>query len=211
MPGGFELSESPGLRISRPGAAARKACSLTPPASIRRMQSAAFVKKLARAATFWAWCREWTTIQNHPTHHDPRAYGHSIDFHQPPDGCNHPLWLAAIPPKKPDKDHVHITCRTHCTAFQLATLHSFTSDYTSCHRLDLPPEAAHCPCGFQDQSFYHLVYNCEHYTTQRWTLFSEQSRTARIPENTTPPIDLFTGDGGMPYAFGIYNNSDISN
>ncbi|KAH9171877.1 hypothetical protein EDB89DRAFT_2070432 [Lactarius sanguifluus] len=118
-----------------------------------------------------------------------------------PDGRNHPLWLAAIPPKKPSEDHVPITQRSHCTAFQLATLHSFTSDYTKRHRPDLPPpEVAFCPCSFRDRSFYHLVYDCPRFVQQRVDLFSSRSQIARVPEDVTPPIDLFTGNGDMPYA-----------
>ncbi|KAH9028760.1 hypothetical protein EDB85DRAFT_2147711 [Lactarius pseudohatsudake] len=87
-------------------------------------------------------------------------------------------------------------------AASLATLHSFMSDYTSIHCPDLPPEAAHCQCGFPDKSFYHLIYDCPLFAAQRhYHLFS-----SRRPESTEP-LDLFTGEGDVTHDFCLFLQS----
>ncbi|KAH9007822.1 hypothetical protein EDB85DRAFT_2175145 [Lactarius pseudohatsudake] len=179
--------------------AALAACTYTPSATIKRMRSPAFVKRAQRAFAFRAWARDWIIRVNSDHPPPARAYGHSIHYHTPPDGRNHPLWSAAIPPKTPSSSWKPITRRTHCTAMQLATLHSFTSNYTATHRPDLPPEAAQCQCGFPDKSFYHLVYDCPLFEAQRdYHLFSDQR-----PESTEP-LELFTGEGNVAHDFCLF-------
>ncbi|KAH9017406.1 hypothetical protein EDB84DRAFT_1628878 [Lactarius hengduanensis] len=61
-------------------------------------------------------------------------------------------------------------------------------------RPDLPPEAAHCQCGFPNKSFYHVIYDCPAYEQQRkYHLFS-----SRRPEHTKP-LELFTGEGDVAH------------
>ncbi|KAH9020766.1 hypothetical protein EDB84DRAFT_1441693 [Lactarius hengduanensis] len=82
---------------------------------------------------------------------------------------------------------------------QLATLHSFTSDYAKRHRPDLPPEASACPCGYPDRSFVHLIYECPRYERARGRYITWLS------VQYTVPTDLFTG-GELydPYDFLVF-------
>jgi hypothetical protein len=79
-----------------------------------------------------------------------------------PDGRHHPLWKAATEKGK-NKQSAPFSRHTTTTAFRLAIGHAFTSDYSKRFKPDLPPEASACPCGFEDRSFHHLVYNCARY------------------------------------------------
>jgi len=141
--------------------AALQACTHAPLSTLNHIQSATYVKRKARQRAYHQWSTQWAIDQQKTILHDVTPYDYAIT--QPPDGHNHPLFTQSIPPKKPLKDYVPITRCTTCTAMRLAACHSFTSKYSRCHRLDLPPEAHTCPCGFPDWTTYHLVYDCPRY------------------------------------------------
>ncbi len=150
--------------------AALQACTHAPLSTLNHVQSAAYVKRKAQQRAYHQWSTQWAIDRQKTILRDVTPYDYTIT--QPPDGCNHPLFTQSIPPKKPSKDYVPITQHTTCTAMRLAACHSFTSEYSQCHRPDLPPEAHTCPCGFPDRTTYHLIYNCPHYRYIRehmWT------------------------------------------
>ena len=141
--------------------AALQACTHAPLSTLNRVQSASYVKQKARQRAYHQWSSQWRLDHGKSHFHNSPAYDYAIT--QPPDGRNHPIFMAAIPPKKPAEEYVTITRHSSCTAMQLAVQHSFTANYMIHHRPDLPPKALACPCGFADQSIHHLLYDCKCY------------------------------------------------
>ena len=133
------------------------ACRLTPLASLNRVQSAAYQKSQARKKMYAKWAREWTLEHRKRGSHDSFAYEHALPH--PPDGNNHPLWIATRDDIWPDgttKPTRHCTS----TALRLAVGHAFTSDYTCRFRPDIPKSDNACECGLNDRSWTHLIYAC---------------------------------------------------
>ena len=164
--------------------AALQACTHAPLSTLNHVQSASYVKQKARQRAYHQWSAQWRLDRGKSLFRDSPAYDYAIT--QPPDGCNHPLFTGAVPPKKPAQVYVNITRCSSCTAMQLAVQHSFTSNYTRRHRPDLPPEAQACPCGFVDRSIHHLLYDCARYEPKHhYPLF------LRRHLSTVPPDELF--------------------
>src|SRR6266702_1568506 len=141
--------------------AALQACTCAPISSLNCVQSVSYVKKMARQRAYHQWSKQWQLDRRKSRFCNSPTYNHAITH--PPDGCNHPNCVRAIPPKKPAQEYITITRHTSCTAIQLVVQHSFTAEYTKRHRPDLPPEAQACLCSFSDQSISHLLYDCMRY------------------------------------------------
>ena len=133
------------------------ACKLTPRASLNRVQSAAHQKRLMRKRAYAKWAAEWMEDQRAGKHTHSHSYQLALPF--PPDGKNHPLWLAARKDLWPDGDSPP-SRHTTTTALRFATGHAFTSDYARRFRKDLPEEANACECGHPDRTWDHLIYGC---------------------------------------------------
>ena len=141
---------------------AMEACTLTPRASLNRVQSAAYQKQVTRQRAFTKWAKEWHEERRKRYGRDSFAYEYALT--KPPSGQNHPLWKAAV-----DKtDGVPcFTRHTTTTALRLAVGHAFTSDYTRRFRPDIPEDENYCSCGFPDHSFHHILYDCPQHTEAR--------------------------------------------
>ena len=103
-----------------------QACKLTPRTSLNRVQSAAHQKHLMHKRAYAKWAAEWLENQRTGKHTHSHSYQLALPF--PPDGKNHPLWLAAHKKLWPDSDFPP-TRHTTTTTLRLATGHAFTSDY----------------------------------------------------------------------------------
>ena len=79
-------------------------------------------------------------------------------------GDNHPLWTAAV--KKANGSPL-FSRHTTTTALRLAVGHAFTADCSRRLRPDIPEHELHCPCGFPDNSFHHILYDCPRYECSR--------------------------------------------
>jgi hypothetical protein len=101
------------------------------------------------------WAQEWKEERRKRGCHDSFAYEYALTH--PPNGDNHPLWTAAV--KKANGSPV-FSRHTTTIALRLAVGHAFTSDYTRRLRPDIAEQELHCPCGFPDNSFYHILYDC---------------------------------------------------
>ena len=136
---------------------ALQACKLTPRTSLNWVQSAAHQKRLMRKRAYAKWAAEWLENQRTGKHTHSHSYQFALPF--PPDGKNHPLWLAAGKKPWPDGDFPP-TRHTTTTALRFATGHAFTSDYACRFRKDLPEEANACKCGHPNRTWDHLLYGC---------------------------------------------------
>ena len=92
---------------------ALQACKLTPRASLNQVQSAAHQKRLMHKRAYARWAAEWLEDQRTGKHTHSHSYQLALPF--PPDGKNHPLWLAARKDLWPDRDfpptrHTTTTC-----------------------------------------------------------------------------------------------------
>ena len=138
------------------------ACTLTPRASLNRVQSAAYQKQVTRRRAFTKWAEEWHAERLKCYGRDAFAYEYALT--KAPDGRNHPLWKAAV--DKTDGTP-NFSRHTTTTALRLAVGHAFISDYTRRFRPDIPEEENHCSCGFPDHSFHHILYECPRNTQAR--------------------------------------------
>ena len=141
---------------------AMEACTLTPRASLNRVQSAAYQKQVTRQRAFSKWAEEWQEERRKRYGRDSFAYEYALT--QPPNGQNHPLWKAAV-----DKTEgvPSFSRHTTTTALRLAVGHAFISDYTRRFRPDIPEDENYCACGFPDHSFHHVLYDCPRYAGAR--------------------------------------------
>lgn len=139
------------------------ACTLTPRASLNRVQSAAYQKQVTKRQAFTKWA-EWHADRRKRYGTDSFAYEYALT--NAPSGRNHPLWKAAAERIDGAPSYSH---HTTTTALRLALGHAFISDYTRRFRLDIPEEENHCLCGFPDHSFHHLLYDCPRHTQARLT------------------------------------------
>ena len=71
---------------------ALRACTVTPQASLNRVQSAAHSKEVARERAFRNWAMEWQASRRKRVGRGSFTYKYAIP--NPPDGKNHPLWRA---------------------------------------------------------------------------------------------------------------------
>ena len=70
------------------------ACCLTPHTSLNRVQSAAHSKAVAREHTFSLWAQDWEAKRRATP--GPPSWAYENALLHPPDGSNHPLWMAAV-------------------------------------------------------------------------------------------------------------------
>ena len=73
---------------------AMMACTLTPRASLNRVQSAAYQKQVTRKWAFTKWAEEWHAERCERYGRDSFAYEYTLT--KAPSGQNHPLWKAAV-------------------------------------------------------------------------------------------------------------------
>ncbi|KAH9025286.1 hypothetical protein EDB85DRAFT_2292274 [Lactarius pseudohatsudake] len=99
------------------------------------------------------------------------GFADKITLTKPPDGDNHPLWLAATECERDDRGKktkkALFTRRTTSTAFQVAVDHAFTGSYSTRFRPADPPETRRCPCGEPLRSSVHTLYHCQRYYFER--------------------------------------------
>ena len=144
------------------------ACKTTPRASLNRVQSASHLKAIARERAFRKWAQEWQATCRKRVGRDSFAYEYAVL--RPPDGKNHPLWIAATSTTTDPVTGRRLPIfsrHTTSTALCLAVGHAFTSEYTCQFRPDLDDAGLACPCGWPDHSFYHLLYECRLHRTAR--------------------------------------------
>jgi hypothetical protein len=89
---------------------ALEACSVTPISGLNPVQSAMYLKRMARLKAFREWAGEWEAehiLSDRNRKLDHFAYGWSIL--KPPDGSNNPVWrgLVTIPAKSKGKIPIH--------------------------------------------------------------------------------------------------------
>ncbi len=87
--------------------AALQACTHAPLSTLNRVQSASYVKQKARQHAYHQWSTQWRLDCGKSLFCDSPTYDYAIT--QPPDGRNHPLFLVAVPPKKPAQEYITIT------------------------------------------------------------------------------------------------------
>jgi hypothetical protein len=168
---------------------ALEACSVAPISGLNRVQSAAYLKRMARLKAFREWAGEWEAeciLRDCNRKPDHFAYGWSIL--KPPDGGNNPVWRSLVTLPAKSKGKIPRPSRhTTSTLLRFAVGHGFFSNYSSRFRKDLPPEAHYCPCGNGPRDMMHLMYYCPRYDHIR------SSRDfAQIMNHHTPPDQFFT-------------------
>jgi hypothetical protein len=173
-----------------------EAVQVTPLAGLNHVQSAAFLKQVARQRAFYNWSTEWNAEResrcttNKPDHF---AYGWSILT--PPDGKNNPIWNSVVTTPAKSKGKIPAPLRhTTSTLLCFAVGHGFFSDYSTCFRKDLPNEAHFCPCGTAPWDMLHLIYDCP-----RFQHIRNQCDYAKI-HHSTPP-DTFFADSASALTF----------
>src|SRR6266702_4041165 len=85
-----------------------------PLSTLNCIQSASYVKQKARQCAYHQWSVQWQLDHGTSLFCDSPTYNYAIT--QPPDGHNHPLFIASIPPKKPPHQYVTIIRPTSCIA-----------------------------------------------------------------------------------------------
>jgi hypothetical protein len=167
---------------------ALEACTIAPISGLNRVQSAAYLKRMARLRAYREWAGEWEAeriLRDRNCKPDHFAYGWSIL--KPPDRGNNPVWrgIVTLPAKSKGKIP-RPTCHTTSTLMRFAVGHGFFADYSSRFQKDLPPESHYCPCGNGPRDMLHLMYYCprhDHIHTKRE--FAQMS-------HHTPPDHFFT-------------------
>jgi Reverse transcriptase (RNA-dependent DNA polymerase) len=156
---------------------AHQACLTDPPDGFNRINSAAFQKDRTRTLAYQRWTVDfyWEQLKHHflsqwnGVGSLGEAYKHALI--NPPDGSNHPLWVAATSMEKdefgrPTKTPKY-SRRTTSTLLQLTVDHAFTGSYARRFRKADPIETTHCPCGFHIQTPEHLIHTCPRFTAHR--------------------------------------------
>ena len=173
------------------------ACRLTPRASLNRVQSAAHSKAVAHERAFSLWAREWEAKRRSTP--GPPSWAYENALLHPPDGSNHPLWIAAVATDKdPDTGRrvPRYTRHTTSTALRFAVSHVFTSDYTARFRPNIPLDQLACSCGWPTHSFDHLVLHCPLRRAARSAISRastyRDANICRVPWRFTSPHEFFT-------------------
>jgi hypothetical protein len=141
---------------------ALEACTIAPLSELNHVQSAAYLKQMARLRAYREWAGEWEVehiLRDHNHKPDHFVYGWSIL--KPPDGGNNPVWrgIVTLPAKSKGKIP-HPSRHTTSTLLHFAVGHGFFTDYSSRFRKDLPPESHYCPYGNGPRNMLHLMYYC---------------------------------------------------
>jgi hypothetical protein len=168
---------------------ALEACSIAPISGLNCVQSAAYLKRMARLRAFHEWAGEWEAeriLRDRNRKLDHFAYGWSIL--KPPDRSNNPVWRGLVTLPAQSKGKIPRPSRhTTSTLLRFAVGHGFFSNYSSRFRKDLPPEAHYCPCGNGPRDMMHLMYYCPRYDHIRSARHFDQ-----IMNHHTPPDQFFT-------------------
>ncbi|KAH9018523.1 hypothetical protein EDB84DRAFT_1442388 [Lactarius hengduanensis] len=151
---------------------ATEACRRIPPEGVERVQSAAYQKDRARQKVYQEWAAEWERRQGEIRGGSRAAsFVDKTTLTKPPDGNNHPLWLAATDCEKDGRGKRTkkplFSRRTTSTAFQVAVDHTFTGSYASRFRPTDPPESLRCPCREPLRTSAHALYHCQRYHFER--------------------------------------------
>jgi hypothetical protein len=174
-----------------------EAVQVAPLAGLNRVQSAAFLKRVARQRAYNNWLSEWNVERetrrrtNKPDHF---AYGWSIIT--PPDRKNNPIWrgVVTIPAKSKGKIPAP-SQHTTSTLLRFAVGHGFFSDYSTCFRKDLPDESHFCPCGTAPRTMMHLMYDCP-----RFQHIRNQRDFQEINHYTSPDTFFTDPDAALTFA-----------
>jgi hypothetical protein len=197
----FHLVWAPACRKraqdNRARAKVMEAVQVAPLAGLNRVQSAAFLKRVARQRAYNNWLSEWNIERescrrtNKPDHF---AYGWSILT--PPDGKNNPIWrgVVTIPAKSKGKIPAP-SQHTTSTLLRFAVGHGFFSDYSTRFRKDLPDESHFCPCGTAPRTMMHLIYDCP-----RFQHIRNQRDYQEINQYTSPDTFFTDPDSALTFA-----------
>jgi hypothetical protein len=165
-----------------------EAIQVAPLAGLNRVQSAAFLKRVARQRAYNNWLSEWNAEResrrrsNKPDHF---AYGWSLIT--PPDGKNNPIWRGIVTIPAKSKGKIPAPSRhTTSTLLRFVVGHGFFSDYSTRFRKDLPDESHFCPCGTAPRTMMHLIYDCPRFQHIR------NQRDFQVIDNYTSPDTFFT-------------------
>ena len=156
--------------------------------AVRNVLSATFQKLKSRAEALEQWAREWYT--------KPRSsQAYRLALTKPPDGYNHPLWVAALKAKPPPSRS------TFCTALRLAVGHAFTAEYTRRFKREFEPLDVICECGYEERTLAHILFDCP--------LFLRARNEAEIDNRRLRPsiFDLFGTIDGAKQLFKFLNNT----
>ncbi|KAH9027820.1 hypothetical protein EDB85DRAFT_1892829 [Lactarius pseudohatsudake] len=125
---------------------ATEACRRIPPNGVKHVQLAAFQKDRARTKAYQEWAAEWEKRQGEiRTGNRTAGFTDKITLTKPPDGNNHPLWLAATECERDGRGKktkkALFSRRTTSTALQIAVDHAFTGSYSTRFRPTDPPDS----------------------------------------------------------------------
>jgi hypothetical protein len=173
-----------------------EAILVAPLAGLNRVQSAAFLKRVARQKAYNNWLSEWNAereSRRRSNKTDHFAYGWSLIT--PPDGKNNPIWRGVVTIPAKSKGKIPAPSRhTTSTLLRFAVGHGFFSDYSTRFRKDLPDESHFCPCGSAPRTMMHLIYDCPRFQHIR------NQRDFQVIDKYTPP-DLFFTDPDVALIF----------
>lgn len=112
----------------------------------RNVLSATYQKEKSQAEAYEQWVSEW--------HKKPcTSITYCLSLLVPPDGNNHPLWVAM--------DKAKPTRSSFCTTLCLAVGHTFVSEYTCCFKHNFEPLDVICKCGFGECTLAHIIFDCK--------------------------------------------------
>jgi hypothetical protein len=138
-----------------------EAVQVAPLAGLNRVQSAAFLKRVACQQAYNNWLSEWNIEHesccrtNKPDHF---AYGWSILT--PPDGKNNPIWRGVVTIPAKSKGKIPAPSRhTTSALLRFAVGHGFFSDYSTRFRKDLPDECYVTAGTFTQHGLSRLPYD----------------------------------------------------
>jgi hypothetical protein len=174
-----------------------EAVQVAPLAGLNHMQSAAFLKRVARQRAYNNWLSEWNIkrekhqLTNKPDHF---AYGWSIL--SPLDRKNNPIWcrVVTIPTKSKGKIPAP-SQHTTSTLLRFPVGHGFFSDYSTRFRKDLPDESHFFPCGTAPRNMMHLIYDCP-----RFQHIRNQRNYCKINPYTPPDTFFRDPDAALTFA-----------
>jgi hypothetical protein len=174
-----------------------EAVQVAPLAGLNHVQSAAFLKQVARQQAYNNWLSEWNIERescrrtNKPDHF---AYGWSILT--PPDGKNNPIWRGVVTIPAKSKGKIPAPSRhTTSTLLHFAVGHGFFSDYSTRFRKDLPDESHFCPCSTAPHNMMHLIYDCP-----RFQHIRNQRDFGEINQHTSPDTFFTDPDSALTFA-----------
>ncbi|KAH9046190.1 hypothetical protein EDB84DRAFT_1558540 [Lactarius hengduanensis] len=147
------------------------------------------------------WATEWEKRQGDIRGHKSAGFADKITPTEPPDGNNHPLWLAATECERDGKGKktrkALFTRRTMSTAFQIAVDHAFTSSVAALPMRGVTSlERAHAiPLHFERHAYgvvkygriipYDKLLSSHKKNALRFLTFLQETRALSRPETLT--------------------------